>query len=240
MQDAKYIQVVKTLKHRIKNDKYKLNTPLPNQNDLAKEFNVSRMTVKKALDILAMEGLIYSKRGLGTFIRKNALTSTKEDLSFNEYTGLSQNLKRPIESKIIKFDVKFPDETLCERLDITPTDPIYEILRLRIVDEQPYVLEHTFMPLKIVPNLDLDILKKSLYHYLQTQLNLKISGAFRKITAEKSTELDQKYLESKEHDPILQISQIVYLEDGRPFEVSTSRHPYDKHAYTMVDIHQQK
>ena len=59
---------------------------------------------------------------------------------------------------------------------------------------------------------------------------------FRKISAEKASKNDIKYLASAETDPILQVEQVVYLQDGRPFEYSISRHPYNgKHAYTIFD-----
>lgn len=239
MGNAKYATISKILKQRINEQIYPVGSLIPNQNELAQEFKVSRLTVKKALDALISEGYLYSKRGSGTYVKKN-LPSTRNSLPFNQHPGLSKSLGKSVKSQVISFSVAFPNEDICQQLEISTTEPVYDILRLRIVDDSPYVLEHTFMPINLIPGLTNEILEKSIYSYIKNTLKLTIGDAFRKITAEKSTELDQKYLNSKEHDPVLQISQIVYLEDGRPFEFSTSRHPYDKHAYTMLDIHQHK
>lgn len=234
--NAKYKQIFTRIKERIMDGTYKVGEAIPDQNALAEEFAASRMTVKKALDMLSYEGFVYAKRGSGTYVRQNA-ASQRETLPFNEYTGLTEELGVEVQSKVVKFDIMFPTKMLQDKLRIKSTEPVYEIKRLRIVDNAPYVFEHTFMSATLVPGLDEVILHKSLYDYIQNKLGLKIGSAFRKISAEKTNEEDLKYLNSKEHDPILQIAQTVYLENGTPLEVSTNRHPYTgKHAYTILDM----
>ncbi len=231
---TKYETIINELKKRIDQKFYQLDLPLPNQNDLAKEFNVSRMTVKKALDTLINEGLLYSKRGAGTFIRKSS-ANQRISLPVNEHSGLSKSLAQRIESQIISFNVTFPNQEVCEKLEIQSTDPVYDILRLRLVNHEPFVLEHTYMPTNLIQGLSQEILKKSIYNYIENDLKLTIGDAFRQITAEKATLIDCEYLKVEPTDPILQVNQIVYLKNGQPFETSTSRHPYNKHIYTIFD-----
>ena len=59
------------------------------------------------------------------------------------------------------------------------TAPVYKIIRLRLLDEQPYVLEHTYMPCDLVPGLNEEILLQSIYAYLWDELNLKFAGSYR-------------------------------------------------------------
>ena len=231
---TKHEQITNELNKRIYAGVYKTSKPLPNQNQLAKEFNVSRMTIKKALDTLSNEGLLYSKRGAGTFIRKTT-KNNRISLPFNVHAGLSKALPTQIKSSAVLFNVIFPDDELAEKLDLKLSDPIYDILRLRLVDDEPFVLEHTYMPVNLIPGITPEILKKSVYSYIEDELKLPIGDAFRQITAEKAQENDIEFLNVKPNDPILQINQIVFLEDGRPFEFSISHHPYNKHAYTIFD-----
>ena len=236
MAEAKYKQIFNIIKKRIKDGTYQNGKAIPDQNALANEFNASRMTVKKALDMLSYEGFLYSKRGSGTYVRQNA-ADQRDTLPFNEYAGLTKELGEKIESQVVKFDVVFPTKTLQDKLKVKSTDPIYEIKRLRIVEGEPYVFEHTFLSARLVPGLNENILHHSLYEYIQKDLKLKIGSAFRRISAEKTNEDDLKYLKSKKNDPILQIQQTVYLENGEPLEFSTNRHPYNgKHAYTILDM----
>lgn len=89
-----------------------LSEVLFDQNSLAEEFKTSRMTVKKSLDMLAKEGFIYSRRGAGTYVRKNALAQ-RDALPVNEYEGLTHQLGADrVKSKVILFNVTFPDEEI--------------------------------------------------------------------------------------------------------------------------------
>lgn len=233
---TKYEMISNTVRQRIRDGIYPENTLIPDQVSLAKEFSVSRMTVKKAMDILEVEGLILRKRGAGTTVRKNAL---KDDMTANimDYEGLTKQLEgQEVVSKTISFKIDFPSEEVQEKLSIGKTDPIYKIIRLRIVDGKPYIIEHTIMNAQLIPGVDDVVLANSVYQYIHNDLNLEFGGARRIISADKSTEIDQEHLECAPEDPILQIEQVVYLEDGTPFEYSKSRSKFTTRTYKIVDL----
>ena len=233
---VKYQQIAKIIRKRIQEGVYPVDSLIPDQVTLSKEFDVSRMTMKKALDILAMEGLIYRQRGAGTFVMKNALIN-QLDTKAEEYDGLTKQLPdKKITSKIIYYDIEFPSEKVMEQLMLKENQPVYKLIRLRCLEGQPYVLEHTYMPSDIVTGLTEDILLGSIYRYLKEDLGLVFGGAFRKIHADKASEYDIDYLECAPHDPVLEVEQVVYLQNGKPFEYSRSRHRYDKRSYTILDV----
>ncbi|WP_099222062.1 GntR family transcriptional regulator [Listeria costaricensis] len=235
---VKYEQIAADIREKIYSGYYPPEALLPDQLTLCKTFDCSRMTIKKAFDILAMEGLIYRQRGSGTYVMKNALAN-KKDITLREYNGLTKMMgKEHITSKIIRFDVLFPDERIAEQLLIKTSQPVYSLIRLRLLDSQPYVLEHTYMPVDLVPDLTPDILLGSIYAYLKEGLGLVMSGAFRKINADKPSNYDQKFLACDEHDPVLEVEQVVYLKDGRPIEYSRSRHRYDTRSFVVLDHHE--
>lgn len=233
---TKYEMISNTVRQRIRDGVYPENTLIPDQVSLAKEFSVSRMTVKKAMDILEVEGLILRKRGAGTTVRKNAL---KDDMTADimDYEGLTKQLEgQEVASKTISFKIDFPSEEIQEKLSIGKTDPIYKIIRLRVVDGKPYIIEHTIMNAQLIPGVDDVVLANSVYQYIHNDLNLEFGGARRIISADKSTEIDQEHLECLPEDPILQIEQVVYLEDGTPFEYSKSRSKFTTRTYKIVDL----
>ena len=166
----KYEEIANILRDRIPNGVYPVDSMLPIQSELSKEFGVSRMTIKKAVEILTIEGLIFSKQGNGTRVLNSSFWD-KEDSKFrlNNYNGLSQDFKnddRKLTSQIIQFAVEFPEAEIAERLQVEVTAPVYKIIRLRLLDEKPYVLEHTYMPCDLVPRLNEEILLQSIYAYL--------------------------------------------------------------------------
>ncbi|MBO0471213.1 GntR family transcriptional regulator [Enterococcus sp. DIV0242_7C1] len=234
----KYEEIADTIRERIKNNVYKADTLLPNQTDLVKEFGVSRMTVKKAIGILVMEGLLYSQRGSGTKVLNRSFWD-KDTSPANEYGGLSKQMDerhKDLKSQVILFEVEFPTQEVQERLAISEEQPVYKIIRLRILENEPFILEHTYMPCDLVPGLTTDILKKSIYTYVKEELSLNFAGAYRNIQASKSDEYDQNYLNCKIDDPVLEVQQVVYLKNGRPIEFSCSRNRYDQRGYSILNV----
>lgn len=109
-----------------------------------------------------------------------------------------------------------------------------DIIRARYVNDEPYSMEYTIMPRKIIPEIAEEILYHSIYQYIQNELNLRIGTATRRIRADKSDYYDQTYLDCNKHDPILEVEQVICLSDGRPFEFSQVRYPYSMGEITYT------
>lgn len=235
---VKYIEIADILRQRIKEGSYPPDSLLPNQTELVKEFRVSRMTIKNAINILMMEGLVISKRGSGTKILNHAF-SEKDTPSASEYKGLSYQMKqqkRTLESQVILFEVTFPDQQIQEKLRIEAESPVYKFIRLRLLDGSPYVIEHSYMPVDLVSGLTNEILEHSVYDYVLEDLGYRFAGAYRTFQAAKSDDYDQKYLNCQKDDPVLELEQVIYLENGRPIDYSRSRNRYDVRGYSLLDM----
>lgn len=236
----KYEKISIEVRDRIKSGYYPQEHPIPDEHSLAKEFNCSRMTIKRALDVLVMEGLLFRKRGHGTFIIQTTVKDTELNVMGAESLGFSRLVtNQQVKSKIIAFDIEFPSDEVAHQLVIEKNEPVYHIIRLRIVDDEPFVIEETYMPSKLIPDITEEVLHKSVYRHIQDTLDLKIGVAHRKIRACKSNEFDQKYLDCKSDDPVLEVEQVGYLNTGIPFEYSFSRHRYDKFVFTTVTVSKQ-
>ncbi|MFC6316062.1 GntR family transcriptional regulator [Lapidilactobacillus achengensis] len=235
MNTPKYVKIEQEIRNRIENGEYPQGSKLPNQLALSSEFSVSRMTVKRVLDALAIQGLIYSRRGDGTYVMTNIPQKIEKNAPASEHQGLTVYFGADrVESRIIVFDIQFPSPQIQEKLHLRKNDPVFKIIRLRLVDQQPYVLEHTYMPQKLMPDLDESVLYGSIYAYLKST-GLKLSGSYRKIHAVFADEFDIKYLNCSPKDPVLEVEQVAWLADGTPFEYSLSRNRYDARSYTVVD-----
>ncbi|MES5891194.1 GntR family transcriptional regulator [Lacticaseibacillus paracasei] len=233
----KYQVISNEIRKRITTGQYQPKTMIPDQKQLAAEFGVSMITIKKALDGLAREGLIYKKSGLGTFVLGKIPLGDKYDSPANAFDGLSsQQGKGQISTEVIKFAPVFPSLVVAEKLDCTVSDTVYEIVRLRRLNGAPFILEHTFMPVRLVKNLTEDVIKKSIYQYMHKQLHLKFGGAYRKIHAAIATPYDIKYLGADKQTPMLEVEQVVWLENGDNVEYSKSRNLYNRRSYTVIDV----
>ncbi|MGG0719612.1 GntR family transcriptional regulator [Robertmurraya massiliosenegalensis] len=232
----KYETISSVMRKRIRHQFYPIDQPIPDEITLAKEFQCSRMTMKRALDILVKEGLLYRKRGHGTFIIQSAISQNVVNVGSNENLGLSRLLKgKKVTSQVIKFDVQFPSQEVAEHLAIDLKTPVYFLIRLRLVDDEPYVMEKTYMPTTLIPGITDETLFGSIYEYIRETLGLTIAGSHRKIRACKSEELDHQYLACLPYDPILEVEHVGFLNNGVPFEYSFSRHRYDKFEVTTIN-----
>lgn len=230
---VKYKEVAKELRKRIKNGLYPIDTALPDQKTMAVEFETSRVTIKKALDLLSVEGLVYTIQGSGTYIKKNIHQLTDSRIRIGQNVGLTHQVekKASLTNEVLSFIVRFPNEEECDQLLLHSENPVYEIQRLRILDQKPYSIEYSVIPVEIVPNITKKILKSSVYDYIREKLGLVFGGNRQIIKAAQPDKNDQKYLNCHETEPVLEVIKVMFLENGTPFEFSKVRHRFD-----MVEI----
>lgn len=234
---AKYLDIAAELSKRIREGIYLVGESIPDQKTLAREFNTSRMTIQKSLDVLNAEGLSYSIQGSGTYVKKNANFISDFRVRSDQYVGTTQlfGKNHQVTSKIIDFHISNPTDEEQEALKITRNQPVYNIIRLRYVDKSAYALEYTTMPTEIIPQITENILLHSIYHHIQGTLGLNIGAAYRTISADKPNKFDQQYLACTSADPVLQVQQTVYLDDGVAFEFSHTRQRYDKGKFVVLE-----
>lgn len=231
---ANYQDIAADIRSKINHGFYQKEHKLPKQSELASHYQTSRVTIQKALTMLQMEGIIYAKKGIGTFI-SNSYSTFDYNAKINR--GLTKRLGETgkITSKIISFDVIYPDEKEQEKLKITADQQIYDIVRLRLFDDIPVVLEYTIMPLHIIPGITTSVLSSSVYGYITNHLHQTIGTSIRRIKADHADTYDQQYLACAATDPILEVEQTVYLGNGIPFEFSQSRHRYDMGDFIVIN-----
>lgn len=222
----KYKEIAMALKEKIIEGDYQEGELLPDQETLAKSYQTSRVTVRKAIQLLIDEGLLYTRRGSGTYVRNNIKKNNKNVTQINSVFGTSLQEGAEVTSKILRFDVRFPTTYEYEALKIKHTDPVYDIKRVRYVDQEARSIESSIMPLKYIKDLDEEILMGSIYNYIRDELGYTISAAQRVIIASKANELDSQEFGIEVGDPILETNQVVFFDDGTPFDLSKTRYPY--------------
>lgn len=239
MTDFVYRSVMRDIKHKILNNKYP-EMKLPDERSLATHYQVSRSSMKRALGLLASQGIIFKKRGSGTFINPLYLKNQSLFRYEGSNLGLTDSFLAPGKKqgiKLLDFHVIKANESLVQDLFIKPNDFVYEFKRLRLLDDQPIIIETGYIPIKIVPELSPDILQGSLYNFLEDTANKTVTRAFLNITVEPSNKEDQEQLKLKPVQPVGVMEGIFFLDDGTPFEVSNMRVHYQYMRYnSFVDL----
>ena len=120
---TKYEIIVSDIRKKIQSGTYQINEKLPTEPDLCQIYQVSRITVKKAIDQLVYEGLVIKRRGSGTFVK--GISEQQGDLT-SQTSGLFNNInKSHIKSKVITFEVIPAGEMIAEKLNIGVDDFVY-------------------------------------------------------------------------------------------------------------------
>ena len=216
------------------------NQALKTEVELCKEYNVSKMTLKKAIDILVDEGLVYKQRGVGTFVKnltESPLNNIRDRYKDQNLTGFSASHKgQTVHTKVLEYTVITASDFIAEQLGIQPYDFVYFIKRLRSVDDFPNVLEETYMPLELMPGLKLANAETSIYSFIENTLQLKVTSSHLSIRAIKSTEEIAGYLNLKPEEPVIAVTQTAFLSNGQLFEYSVCYHRYDVYEFHTVVV----
>lgn len=224
-----YKQIISDLKQKIFDNSFP-EMKLPDERTLASQYNVSRSSIKRALNRMANDGIIFKKRGSGTFI--NPLYLKNESVfNYEEGTnlGVTDNFKMDGKKptlKVLDFNVENPSAELQRDLFLDPEDFVYKIVRLRMFDDEPFMIETGYIPIKIVPKLTKETIEGSLFNYMQTKYNQSVTKSFLSVFAEPSTENDQKFLGLKLNEPTGIMEGVFFLDNGTPFEYSHMRFHY--------------
>ena len=167
----KYNLIANDVRKKILEGVYQPNEQLPFEKDFCRTYKVSKMTVKKALDILVTEGLIYKRRGAGTFVMDLSVEKMKKMLMDIQMMGTTAFYPdKKITSRVIDFTVVKADAKIAEKLKIKETSFVYKIHRVRLVDDKPTVIEETYMPIDLITSLKIEHVENSIYDYIENNL----------------------------------------------------------------------
>ncbi|MFC0179496.1 GntR family transcriptional regulator [Thorsellia kenyensis] len=199
----KYIEIAEDLHMKIRTGVYPPGAILPKESDLEIIYQVSRITIRKAMQLLNDWHLISRKRGSGTFVRKdNAEHNAFELTGFVE--EISNQGKLP-SSKILAFELIDADSIVAEKLQITKGVQIYKVKRLRLIDNLPEVLEITYMPFSFFPDLSIEVMMNSKYEYIEKIKGLTIDSSRQIVRA---VLLEKDLAEILDVDPLLPVIRV--------------------------------
>ncbi|QEK13106.1 GntR family transcriptional regulator [Crassaminicella thermophila] len=223
-----YYQLEIIIRKRVEEGIYKPDEKIPSERRLSEEFNLSRMTISKAINNLVEEGILYRKRGKGTFVSKNKVDFFPGLMGFTEI--MEKKGMKP-SSKVISQAVILPDKYLCEKLQILENEKVIFTQRLRLADNEIINLEKSYVPYSLCPKLlEINLSVESIYKLLTTE-GYKPSKAEQEIQAILSDNELSKLLKINIDEPILKRKRITYSKNV-PIEYSLNYYRGD--IYTMV------
>ena len=211
-----YQQLQRALRQAIESRVLGPDDALPPERDLAGDFHVSRITVRKAIDGLVSDGLLVRRQGSGTFVC--ARMSSEKDVSLEKLFSTRARGRNPRSVWLRKSaGTVTPEEALTLRA--SPGTPVYRFHRIRFADDAPMSLEYATILASCLPSLD--AVESSLYVALERAGNRPVR-ALQRLRAVLFTAEQAELLQAKEKDAGLLVERLGFLKDGRTAEFTQS------------------
>ncbi len=230
-------RVANAIRGQIISGEMKGGTKLIPEAEFAKQLGISRPSLREAIRILAREGLIVVKHGVGTFISGETKPMLGSLELMRSMTDLIRAAGGEPHSADLTIEIIDPAAEVSEALDLRPEDRVAEIYRVRLTDDQPFVVSHEFLLLDSHKRT-LDRLRGfnggSLYEFLRTELGLAISHSKLNMAAVAAEASMAKVLGLPRKAPLLAMREIHYDFDGRPVLYSINYHNTEVVEFTSM------
>lgn len=213
-----HFQLREIIRAEITGRQWAVGDQLPSENQLCQDFQVSRTTVREALDALVTEGLLTREKGVGTFI---ADPKFKEKWSGTE-VGFSDSISKQgylIATDVLDLRTTHPTHNIRQELHLQSDDNIIFLRRLRYIREQPILVVNSYIPENLFPGLNkLDFSNRSLYKTFREDYKTQIIRVKRSIEAVAADREVARLLQVDAGFPIMFIENTAYNEHGAPIE----------------------
>jgi GntR family transcriptional regulator len=225
-----HAQVEALLRKMGKDPEYRKGKLLPNEVDLAKQWGISRNTLRQATNKLVYEGVLVRKKGVGTRFADPSITTR-----VHNWLSFSQEMKA-MGIVPVNFDIKVcwdkPGQEVAGFLDIAPDVPVLKLVRLRGRPEGPFVYFVSWFHPRIGLTGGEDF-SRPLYEILEKEYSTVVKLSKEEISARACTTFLAGQLGIRKGDPILVRKRMVYDPGGRPVEYNIGYYKADSFTYTV-------
>jgi GntR family transcriptional regulator len=203
-------------------------TALPSERDLAERLEVSRPTVRAAIEDLSRIGLLVRQQGRGTFTSPRKIT---QELTGTGAVALGVP---PAEghwsSRVLSFRVSPAGAPRAARLKVSPGEPVLRVVRLRLVDEEPMAIERIDLPAHLVPGLEpADMESGNFYKLLRERYDVVVCDAVQSIEPTVTNPDQADLLDVPLYAPVLLIERTTRDTDARLVEFARSIYRGDRY-----------
>jgi GntR family transcriptional regulator len=224
-----YMQLAETIRGQIKDGLIRTGDALPSERELSDIAGISRVTVRKALDILLREGLLSRRHGSGTYI------APRIEQPAALLAGFSADMvnRGLIPSSIwIERATGLPTHDEAVSLALTPDQPVQRLTRVRMADGEPLAIERAVIPCHVLP--DIGLVGISLYAALDVLGRRPVRG-LQRLQASLATPQEAKLLAVPVGAAILRIERRGFLASGVPIEFTRSAYRGDRYDF-VTDV----
>lgn len=229
-----YSQLIGIIKRAITSGEAGVGSLLPSEAELCGAFGISRNTVRQAIGSLEEDGFVVRKRGKGTFVADPAMRRKHVEYSFT--TEISQQGKRP-SSTMVDFSVVPAAPRIREIMGLGADERVYRFTRVRNVDGRPLIVETSYYPESIYPNLTREMVQTHSFYSLLYHVGVVPVSARDSYEAVTLDEREAALLDCPAGAPAFFHQRRTTGENGHVYEYTTSHMRADR---MKLSVHFQK
>lgn len=223
-----HYQITEIIRRLIFQEQWRPGDKLPSEREFCETFQISRITVRKALDSLAAEGLIQTNKGIGTFVSEKKYLEKWASFPIGFTDSLTGQGFR-IETQVLTMETIPAADKISKELELSPGTFVMHLHRLRFIAQEPILIVSSYLPQHLVPEIEkIDFTRKSLYQILRDDYGFKLDKVKRGIEAVAATEDEARLLQVQLGAPLLQIESTSYAPDGKPVEYFLAKRRGDR------------
>jgi len=227
----KYYQLASILRQQIDNGEWQPRQPIPSERQLEVLYNVSRTTIREAIDYLTRQGYLYREHGRGTFV-----SPPKLQKALMELTSFSEDLvKRGIRPGQIIRDIStvVPPASILQRLELAPGTPMLRLERIRLGNDVPIGLQTSYLVLEPGQGITRAEMEEagSLYKLLQEKFHIIPSEADETLEVTVATKEEAELLQIEEGAPLLLSERVLFAQNRHPVEYVKILYRGDRYRY---------
>lgn len=213
---TKYQIVDNIIRQGLINNTWKPGEMLPSEIQLATELNVSQGTVRKALNDMVAEHLLFRQQGVGTFVSEH----TERRSLFLYFSIVGNDGARILpESNILSCEEKLPSPLEKSKLELIDGDMIVRFQRIRYFNNISTIIETICLPLEHFPGFGSEMEPpNNLFRFYQSTYGITVAKAEEHLKATIASAEEATILNINEGTPMLEIDRIAKMLDGRPVE----------------------
>lgn len=225
-------QVSEWLRRQIETESYGPGTQLPSESELCERFGVSRITVRRALQTVEHEGLIYRRQGLGSFVREAPLRQGLVRL-----TDFAQDLERAgleATSRVLLHQQEAVAPDVAAFLSLTPGTKVVRLDRLRLGNGMPLAFDCTWLPLfygQLLEGRDLE--QETIYRILERDYEIPVVSGRYRLEAVCADAAVAEAMEITAQHPLLVIKRTSHTVGERPIYFQRRYYRTDRVSFEL-------
>ncbi|MBC8588235.1 GntR family transcriptional regulator [Paratissierella segnis] len=214
-----YIQLMNLLEDNIRKGNLVPGERLLTEVEMAREYDVSIVTVRNAIGELIDKGLVERQQGKGTFVTKPKLT--KDIRKLQSFTEMCFRMGVRPGGKMLENKLVISNEKIAKQLRIERNDHVVYISRVRYADGDPVVIEKNYFPLEYAFLLGEKFDNNSLFEFIKDKNKTEVAISEKRIEICRATAEEAEILNIRKGDSLLYIKSVAYTRDNEPIYAGT-------------------